>query len=291
MTLGMPRLPEEWTNDQVLCFFRFMWKQWILKSGRGTGVPQETRGPAPPAAVAAAAKIALSSLGSASKHLFHTQPHERPASESPPVDPAHVSLLERTDSGTLSIPVFADSAYGQILDPVIDEMKAAADTLCISAVRSPLDNPETRNKNLQWLRNHFRSLNDVGRLPFNNGDLWQLHQYYFSPPYYPNDGDKASSSSSSETDSSESAEAEVNATPAFMATSLSTGRAVSFQTLGDAFAVSGVTTSRNAHKRRSEKNIEVTDGPATKRPRNLKPRIAYYPRLMVSILKRNVHRI
>lgn len=52
----------------------------------------------------------------------------------------------------------------------------------MSTVRGPLENPERRNRNLQWLRQHFRSLGEVGRLPFSNADLWQLHQYYFSPP-------------------------------------------------------------------------------------------------------------
>ena len=54
----MPNLPEQWSNDQVLGFFRLMWQQWLLKSGRGVAPSQDDdsiRGPAPPAAVAAAA--------------------------------------------------------------------------------------------------------------------------------------------------------------------------------------------------------------------------------------------
>ena len=54
---------------------------------------------------------------------------------------------------------------------------------------APLDNAEQRNKNLRWLRTHFRPLIEVGRLPFNNADMWQLHQYYFSPPYFDSEGD------------------------------------------------------------------------------------------------------
>jgi hypothetical protein len=293
----MPRLPQEWSNDQALGFFRLMWQQWLFKSGRGTGTPQATRGPAPPAAVAAAAKIALTSLGSTPHKLFHTQPHEKPASEGPSVDPANVALLERSDSGSLYVPVFADTSEdGRVLGLVEDTMESPCDgSSFISAVRGPLDNPERRNTNLRWLRQHFRSLNDVGRLPFNDADLWQLHQYYFSPPY-PNDGDRSSTTSESDGDRSSTTdetdggyEAEVSApppTPSFTSKSPSMGRAVSFQTLGDAFAASGEMSTINVHKRRSFQDVEQgeeDDGPASKRAKSLKPRIAYYPRIMVSV--------
>jgi Ran GTPase-activating protein (RanGAP) involved in mRNA processing and transport len=287
ITLGMPRLPAEWTNDQVLGFFRLMWQQWLFKAGRGSGTPQETRGPAPPAAVAAAAKIALTSLGSAPQMLFHTQPHEKPVGERPPVDPINVALLERTESGTLCVPVFADSSDD--LELIVDDVKESANdhSSFISAVRGPLDNAERRNHNLKWLRQHFRSLNDVGKLPFNNADLWQLHQYYFSPPYH-ND-DRSSTGTESDGDrslSGESADAEGCApppTPPRMPKSPSLGRAVSFQALGDAFAASGIMSKPNIHKRRSFKPDEEDDGPASKRAKSLKPRIAYYPRIMVCV--------
>jgi Ran GTPase-activating protein (RanGAP) involved in mRNA processing and transport len=287
ITLGMPRLPAEWTNDQVLGFFRLMWQQWLFKAGRGSGTPQDTRGPAPPAAVAAAAKIALTSLGNGPQTLFHTQPHDKPVGEGPPVDPLNVALLERTDSGTLCVPVFVDSSDDRMLELDVDDVKESANdpSSFICAAQDPLGNAERRNQNLQWLRQHFRSLNDVGKLPFNNADLWQLHQYYFSPPYQ-ND-DRSSTGTESDGDrslSGESADAEGCAppsTPSRMSKSPSLGRAVSFQTLGDAFAASGVMSKPNVHKRRSFKPDEEDDGPATKRAKSLKPRIAYYPRIMV----------
>jgi hypothetical protein len=289
ITLGIPRLPPEWTNDQVLGFFRLMWQQWLFKAGRGSGAPQAMRGPAPPAAVAAAAKIALTSLGSAPQTLFHTQPHEKPAGEGPPVDPVNEALLERTDSGNLRVPVFADSSDDRMLELAVDNTKESANhpSSFICADRGPLDNAERRNHNLKWLRQHFRSLNDVGKLPFNNADLWQLHQYYFSPPY--TNDERSPSSTESDGDrslSGESADAEGHAPPptqSRMSKSPSLGRAVSFQTLGDAFAASGDMSRSNVHKRRSFNHDEEDDGPATKRAKSLKPRIAYYPRIMVRV--------
>jgi Ran GTPase-activating protein (RanGAP) involved in mRNA processing and transport len=284
ITLGMPKLPPEWTNDQVLGFFRLMWQQWLFKAGRGSGTPQDTRGPAPPAAVAAAAKIALTSLGNAP---FHTQPLGKPVGEGPPVDPVNRALLERTDSGTLCVPVFADSSDD--LELVVDDVKESANdpSSSICAVRGPLDDAERRNQNLKWLRQHFRSLNDVGKLPFNNADLWQLHQYYFSPPYLNDDRSSTGTESDGERSlSGESVDAEGCApppTPSRMSKSPSVGRAVSFQALGDAFAASEVMSKSNIHKRRSFKPDEGDDGPASKRAKSLKPRIAYYPRIMVRV--------
>jgi Ran GTPase-activating protein (RanGAP) involved in mRNA processing and transport len=284
ITLGMPRLPPEWSNDQVLGFFRLMWQQWLFKAGRGSNTPHDTRGPAPPAAVAAAAKIALTSLGSAP---FYRQPHGKPVGEGPPVDPVNRALLERTDSGTLCVPVFADSSDD--LELVVDDVQEAANdpSSSICDVQGPLDNAERRNQNLKWLRQHFRSLNDVGKLPFNNADLWQLHQYYFSPPYQHDDRSSTGTESDGERSlSGESADAEGCApppTPSRMSKSPSLGRAVSFQALGDAFAASEVMSKSNIHKRRSFKPDEEDDGPASKRAKSLKPRIAYYPRIMVRV--------
>ena len=285
MTLGMPRLPLEWSNDQVLGFFRLMWQQWLLKSRNGSiGGEDVVRGPAPPAAVAAAAKIAFSAMGGRPEHLCQTELHEKPLAERAPVEPAGAALLERTDSGTVCVPLFTVLSEVGIDDFVDGEGKLAAMTNSsppsqITTVRSPLENPERRSNNLQWLRLHFRSLSDVGRLPFRNADLWQLHQYYFSPPFYQTD---------EVADGVEAAEPERNAddverapppTPATFAL-YSADHDVTFQTLGEAFAASGVVSSHG--NKRSSCIEEAEDGPAAKKAKNLKPRIAYYPRIMVS---------
>jgi len=289
----MPNIPDQWSNDQVLGFFRLMWQQWLLKAGRGSGVSADAfRGPAPPAAVAAAAKIALSALGSSPESLFHTEPHEKSVADGAPVDPPNTALLERTDSGTMKVPSFSnafDVEDGGLLD--MDSKtsdSASAIRSGATTVRAPLDNPERRNRNLQWLRVHFRSLNEVGRLPFNNADLWQLHQYYFSPPFCPDTdaGEKPATDSDDTEDSAhkESTKALVPPpTPALSTRSSCMGRAVSFQTLGDAFVASGMFPSSASNKRRS---LVEGDGPAAKKAKSLsKPRVAYYPRVMVSIWK------
>jgi len=284
MTLGMPRLPENWSNDQVLGFFRLMWQQWLLKSrnGRSGEDVEESRGPAPPAAVAAAAKITFSALGNQPGDLFQTEPHEKPLSEQAPVEPAGAALLERTYSGTLSVPMFTVSSEIGIDDFVDGESKVAAmtnrsPTPKMSTVRSPLENPERRNRNLQWLRLHFRALSDVGRLPFHNADLWQLHQYYFSPPSYQSDDETSPASE-------DGVARAPPPTPSFGSRQyMDPDSAQTFQSLlGEALVAAGaVASSEHSHKRPSYHSREVDDGPVAKKAKNLKPRIAYYPRIMV----------
>ena len=284
MTLGIPRLPENWSNNQVLGFFRLMWQQWLLKSrnGRPEDDNEETRGPAPPAAVASAAKIAFSALGNRPELLFQTEPHEKPLAEQAPVEPAGAALLERTPSGTLSVPMFTVSSEIGIDDFVDGESKVAAltnrsPTPIISTVRSPLESPERRNRNLQWLRLHFRALSDVGRLPFHNADLWQLHQYYFSPPSYQSDGESSPGSDDIATYAPPP-------TPSLGSTQYDS--ALAFQSLlGEAlFAAGAGASSEHSHKRPNSESHEVDDEPAAKKAKNLKPRIAYYPRIMVRLL-------
>ena len=285
MTLGLPRLPESWSNDQVLGFIRFMWQQWLLKSGRGTAPADDgERGPAPPAAVAAAAKIAFSALGSSPTELFQTELHEKPLAEQPPVDKAAVALLERSESGTMHVPVFSETEGDLSEWTDISSRPARTSSLIqtsASTVRSPLENPERRNRNLHWLRLHFRSLGDIGRLPFNNADLWQLHQYYFSPPY-PIAGE-TENSNNGEIGKLDSNNTPMTDTPVpppapVPENALGVSRAISFQALGDAFALSGC----HNNKRPPDDDSSSEDAkPAAKRAKNLKPRIAYYPRIMV----------
>lgn len=295
MTLGMPNLPVQWSNDQVLGFFRLMWQQWLLKSGRGTAPTdsEAIKGPAPPAAVAAAAKIALSQLGASPENFFKTEAHEKLFSERSPVEAGAAALIERTRSGTIQVPTFGDLTTSEIDDWVGDEAKGPAPPAqsSISAVRGALDNPERRNRNLQWLRLHFRPLSEIGRLPFNNADLWQLHQYYFSPPFAQRlEPDKPKSPDATIADVNKIASAELKAeapppTPALCSNKHGMERAVSFQALGAAFAASGLVTLGATHKRRSDSSTQDEEGPVSKRAKSLsKPRIAWYPRIMVSRL-------
>jgi hypothetical protein len=239
----------------------------------------EVRGPAPPAAVAAASKIAFSSLSSDTSDLFQTELHEKLPSEQPPMDRITDALLERTDSGTIEIPTFGDVTEEDLLKEWTGDRVRTCQVSSYSMVRTALEDPERRNHNLLWLRNHFRALNDIGRLPFNNADLWQLHQYYFSPPYSDADSDESKANVGMIVSAAGVTQQSVwgDETTSSMVAS----RSISYQTLGDAFAASVGTH----HKRRPSEEDE--DGgkdnkPLAKKAKKFRTRIAYYPRITVS---------
>jgi hypothetical protein len=258
-----------------------MWNQWLLKSGGGT-MPVEVRGPAPPAAVATAAKIAFSALGSLPAEVFRKELHTKAPEEQLPVDTAAVALLEKSPSGTMRVPLFSES-MGEVCE-WIDARTAAGTTsestspTVPSVVCSPLVYIERRNRNSQWLKLHFRTLIDIGRLPFNNADLWQLHQFYFSPSYAAD-----SETEAIRTLDSCRVDAIETAAPIFESETVSgVSRAISFQTLGDALTASFVGRNGSSCKNKREiDDVPCDHKQAAKRPKNLKPRIENYPRIMV----------
>ena len=283
MTLGMPWLPEIWTNDQVLGFFRYMWQNWLQKSSINNEASLQ-RGPAPPAAVAAASKIAFSTLGPDAATMFRTEDHNKPLKEGAPVEPAESSFLERTDSGTLSAPTSIVAVEMEISEIDIWESSSprADSTLSITthASNSLLNDPERRNLNIRWLRHHFRSLSDVGRLPFHNADMWQLHQYFFSPPFHGSDESAV-----------EAHDPHINVTSlhsndeAFSQEQLSL-----LMTVADALTGHADSLSVHGTKRTSPVDADQRDvGPAAKRAKSVKRRIEYYPRVMVRIVINFLH--
>jgi hypothetical protein len=280
MTLGMPWLPESWSNDQVLGFFSFMWEQWLLKSNNGsTGEANDVRrGPAPPAAVAAASKIAFSSLGANAPNLLRTEVHRKAVIEGAPVDPAVSAFMERTESGTLLAPPSTILTCPEIIDFLGGgkNQGLSNDTSTplapATSMKSLLEDHERRSLNLRWLRLHFRFLSDVGRLPFHNADLWQLHQYFFSPPFYVSD---SPASESSEPKSCSPVNAAV----------LSEERTVTFQDPPRHHGTLGEVMSQHGMKRSSSLAVgemEEETRHMSKKAKGLKPRIEYYPRVLVS---------
>lgn len=280
MTLGMPWLPEIWTNDQVLGFFRYMWQNWLQKSSTNNETSPQ-RGPAPPAAVAAASKIAFSTLGPDAPTMFRTEDHNKPLKEGAPVEPAESAFLERTDSGTFSAPtsiVSVEMEISEINDwesrPPRVDYKVSTST---NVTNSLLNDPERRNLNVRWLRHHFRSLSDVGRLPFHNADLWQLHQYFFSPPFHGSDESvvEASDSPSNDTSLLPLRPNEVTFSQEHLAL---------LMTFADALTGHSDIMSVHGTKRATPVDTDQRDvGPATKRAKSVKPRIEYFPRVMVSV--------
>ena len=278
MTLGMPWLPEIWSNDQVLGFFHYMWQNWLQKSSTNNEANPQ-RGPAPPAAVAAASKIAFSTLGPDAVAMFRTEDHNKPLKEGAPVEPAESAFLERTDSGTLSTPSSIVSVETEISEIDLWASRSSrtdsAVSLSTNAIKSLLNDPERRNLNVRWLRHHFRSLSDVGRLPFHNADLWQLHQYFFSPPFH--GSDELMTVTSDPLNNAASVVPFRSNEETFRPEHLAL-----LMTFADAVAGHSDSSSVHGMKRTSPVDSDQREiGPAKKRAKSVQPRIEYYPRVMV----------
>jgi hypothetical protein len=278
-----------------------MWFHWrvhnaIGQIGRSPSV--ESRGPAPPVTVAAAAQKAFKAMSETeSAKLRFQEEHGEP--EAAPVLPPDAAILERSETGTLQVPDWNDGFAGE--SEFYDDSNWNSDTDSCDRSSSFTDssvslntqaiNPERRSKNMQWLNAHFQSLNDIGKLEFKNADLWQLHQYFFSPVYSTTDeGDASSKEECEETVSEDGiplppSPTAPTVTPiVFESKQYHLGRAISFQTLGDAVAAAtGDLNARGANKRLSEfdETSEDTERIA-KRAKGFKPRIDYFPRLKVS---------
>lgn len=320
VTLGLPKPLEGWTNDQCLSFTRLMWKLWRDENGLANKPLQlqaqalKRMGPAPPPAVVKASRMAFQVIGANGAESLNTEDHQKDVSQTSPLVHTNDTMLERSMSGTLRVPTIAQEDAKQD----IEGWKNGPKVRSLQPLYPQVD-PEQKNRNLQWLRSHFQSLHQVGQLPFNEADLWQLHQYFFSP-LVPNsdseDSGKSSSTSSTEMTKTSGTSSErqspvpsavlsqqqpqlqvpptADATPSSSARATNGGmsRALSFQTLGDQAAVSSTySMSTVSTKRRSLGTMEEQDyadstssdeeqhQPATKRARNFKPRIAYYPRI------------
>lgn len=327
MTLQLPQLIESWSNEKVLRFVRFMWQEWNKCQGdtkppstskgeqdSNEGSASKQNGPAAPATVVRAAKKGLALIGNDLDSSLHTEPYEREISQTSPVVPANATMLERTLSGTIRVPPLVESHRNLVQDSCISTAPSSASTVLHSKAAGISLDPVRKNRNLEWLRAHFRPLNEVSHLPFNSADLWQLHQYFYSP-ILPLEGAQRGSPSSSDTFSSalssygeglSADEASIIASrqsskitrsrtpqcspmPMVASKRQSLDRNISFQILGEAVLSAGSSMNLDSmHSKRRSTHSDNEGGESehtSKRARNNKPRIAHYPRIRVSPLR------
>lgn len=294
-TLGLPQIPDEWGNDRALSFVRYMWMSTRVQHGSLSS----SRGPAPPAAVAASGKTAFAALSAsdACKIQFQ-QEHLSTQVEDSPVIAPDTAILVRSESGqNLQIPVWGDD----LLDE--EDSWSDSDSFDRSSISEVSVNrttsvatvePGIRNKNLQWLRAHLQSLTELGNLVFNNADLWQLHQYFFSPAYIlPDEGEvschfQTDGEIQAATDSENFSTDTPTPNKLFAIPTESYDRVDAVPTEGvDSSVKSGASsdvdsTSRSKKRGVLDEALRDAEEPSAKRAKNLRPRIAYFPRIRVS---------
>jgi len=308
-TLGLPQELERWTNDQCLSFIRSMWKQWRQDNGLSNNIhdrdayPDMLIGPAPAQVVKRAAQMAIQIIGINDASSLNTEDHQKDVSDTSPLVCTNDIMLEKSKSGTLKVPanVQTDKKV-EIEGWHFREMQSKRQCADMSIYT------EKKNRNLKWLRSHFQSLHQVGQLPFSETDLQQLHQYFFAPIVQALDFEesKRNKKSQNNKDKKQSRKVSQNALedhcndsdqcqmPLHTRRKSSFDRAISFQRLGDAknpnsTSLPSQIMSSSCTRRRTLETMEKAaekdftfwreTEPASKRAKNFKPRIAYYPRI------------
>lgn len=335
VTLGLPGAMETWSNEQVLKFIRIMWDRYrhqeeaslvprnaSTQSMSTAGIGSETSdpdkptaetvepksGPSDPATVVAAAKSAFDALGDAGGALLLTEESQRSISDSSPMVSSDAVMLEKTSSGTLRVPSLDDlvvetGSYQKEdcntnnVGLEVSTTHNSTESLCIA--NNEIDR-STQKRNMEWLRLHFRPLNEMTQLPYVHADLLQLHGYFYSPAHVdeedsaivPDDpphrgvGLKHLGSGSA----SMKNPSELHCMPLKQLSALQ--RKISYRGLHD--VMMGQSSHDSNHSSSPDissasetscKRRPVTDQsmaqPATKRARSGKPRIDYFPRLKV----------
>jgi len=280
-----------------------MWSHWTSAQAFDSNNNNNTvRGPAPPSMVAAAAKKAFGSLSHSDEAKIHFQnEHHSQADEDNPIIAPETAILVRSNSGqNLQIPTWSSQIETATPDPEVAYSQESWDSdtdsfdrssyTCSSeslqnvSVSAATVDPERRNKNLGWLRSHLQSLNEVGNLAFNNADLWQLHQYFFSPAYTAEDDLENDPSEDHDEEGEGSKKSAAETAPAPPTPSPcegdkpGIGRAISYKKLEKAVA-DAVDAKRSKKRGSLDEELKYHEEPCAKRPKQLKPRIAYYPRV------------
>ena len=299
MTLGLPQLPEEWGNDRVLSFVRFMWTHWKLTK---TVEPSKeideakdiSRGPAPPSMVAASAKRAFGSLSKSEESRIAFQNElQNQIDDNPILSPDNAVLVRSLSGNNLQVPSWEEEMK-EIRENAENEAKVGSLEECWSSEMESLGQSsytgsstlsfqnvaaieyERRNRNLLWLRSHLQTLTEIGNLTFDDADLWQLHQYYFSPAY--NGDDNAESDMGENSEDQDEIELKEDAQAPSDSEKSNIGRAQSFRALGK--AISGTNSPvQRPNKRSSLGEALKFDQGSAKRAKNSRPRISYYPRV------------
>eukprot|EP01082_Thalassiosira_pseudonana_P011730 g10851.t1 g10851 contig4:2700672-2704491(-) len=343
VTLGLPSAMENWTNEQVLKFIRVMWDrnrhekeselslakesmQSMSSAGasevslntaseQSTEKPSEKKvGPSDPATVVAAAKSAFATLGDSAGALLLTEEPQREISDTSPMVSSDAVMLEKTPSGTLRVPPLDDDSdddYSQMhkQDTPLEVCVAhrSTDSLCTAngkdCPETPVD-PVAKKRNMDWLRFHFRSLNEMTQLPYTYADLLQLYRYFYSAVDADEEGSVHSATHISIVTNQSGSMPSTILTGSQLASSplrspadkpkSGMQRKASYRGLHDMMmgqgnnmlASSNYSSIENSCRRRPVSAVEGCNQsmqPALKRARNDKPRIDYFPRIKAKI--------
>lgn len=202
--LRLPEALEHWANEQALSFILLMWKHMrqekegsssddnaidplnLLPHANGHNKPNLAPATKPIDAqtVVAVAKRAFEALGPHREEILSQRSARSKllSFESPlagdviVVEANGVTVpLDHPDSSDCD---YDNSDNNTCLQPAIPGELIFRKTITKS---TPLDQSTRKKKIVKWLCNNMYHLNELSNLPFNDGELWRLHQHFVSP--------------------------------------------------------------------------------------------------------------
>ena len=191
VTIELPPALEHWTNEQVLNFIHLMWEQSNQLSGTEVevrdvdplqflGDSSTSIGPVDASTVVEVAKQAYSSLGENSYEVFSKRAVEEYAFNSPLTEDA--IMVEGADGvcddTLINGIVFAPPVKEGHFSAIPTKSFVAAPALPAKPI---IPDPLRKKRIVAWLCKSIEHLNELSQLPFNTGELWRLHQHYFTP--------------------------------------------------------------------------------------------------------------
>ena len=197
VTIGLPESLEHWTNEQVLNFIHLMWEQsneYSLESEEEreldplhflsdpTGETGKVTGPLDANTVVDVAKRAFASLGETGQEVFsRIQDCSGVSSESPLAEDAIMVEGSRTDPGE-----YKEMANGDENRPIGKMLLLSNPAKSfVAAPEQPAEScvpdPSRKKRIVDWLCQNIQHLNDLSQLPFSSGEMFRLHQHYFTP--------------------------------------------------------------------------------------------------------------
>lgn len=209
VTIGLPTALEHWTNEQVLNFIHLMWEQ-----SNGQNGDEESReldplyflpntngnqGPVDATTVVEVAKRAFASLGENGESVF-MRPHNFQHSFDSPLTEDAIMVENSANGHGSGAPLRQPLRYGNNNHDDDDMMmqqepelqngnnslpKGPAAKSFVAVPAAPakpmIPDPARKKRIVDWLCNNVARLNELAKIPFDAGELWRLHQHYFTP--------------------------------------------------------------------------------------------------------------
>jgi Ran GTPase-activating protein (RanGAP) involved in mRNA processing and transport len=205
VTIELPSALEHWTNEQVLNFIHLMWEQSNQSLCVDTeelevdplqflpdpsGEVGRAVGPLDASTVVEVAKRAYASLGETgydvfSRHGFDDNAFDSPLTEDAiMVEGADGDFIQDTDLiPTASVAMTGSKEALSLANEGHLSNKPMKSFVAVPAkpAKPAIPDPHRKKRIVDWLCKNIQHLNELSQIAFNSGELWRLHQHYFTP--------------------------------------------------------------------------------------------------------------